>query len=65
MEGTPHRLVAGECGVHRKNMLNELVIGVEVRSVVENDEREEQGDGCEKESFRPSRGCRRRKHAPS
>src|SRR5579862_8185993 len=47
-QSAPHRLISGKCGVHRKNMLDKLVVGIEISGVVENDKREEQSDGRKK-----------------
>jgi len=43
--GTPHTVIAGEGGVHHEDVADELVVGVVVGEVIEDDKGIEESDG--------------------
>ena len=51
VDGSPQAAVAGEGGIHHEDVADELVVGVEVGDVVEDDEGEEEAHGGEQEDF--------------
>jgi len=56
VDGSPEATVVGEGGVHGEDVADELVVGVEVRGVVEDDEQEEEAGGGEEKDLGPAGG---------
>jgi hypothetical protein len=52
---SPHTAVVREGGIHHQNVPHELIIRIEVRHIIEDDQAIEGRDGNEKKQFRYSR----------